>query len=454
MSIRFFFSTPSHTYMKHKYRCSILVVIIILFSVLQNCYSQDTVGLHYEFRIFKDGKALTDKTKRTRVEAGVYNLEKKHYEKLFDNCFESDKYCFDYCYVPNSFGVQFFLKIFAGKDSMIILSEISLDSIIFKPGQYYYSNFNKNRFNIFPANNRVTIEQVNPMWSIAFNNCEQPNLRDTRNKYCIYWYDTNKSVTLDTSFKWVNYWGGLLTVNPRDTSIFIKAINGTLEVSRDHGKNWIGFHPYFKDVIVDICITNDNSEYLLIMREGKYFKAEPEAYLKSGQVIDTIKIIKREEIQCKDSSLLENIKFKKEFIQDNEDFEFIEDDSGIVIEKYKGENLFLLKRHANYASKKHCGNDVYNEYNNSHIEASNYFRFPGIFYLGSQILIEFDDCFLYSHNGKNWYYYSLTDFTFFTENPDRYIWKEKNIAAVYFLNDKSILIDINYCGMFLINLHH
>src|SRR5436190_23137382 len=100
-----------------------LNLIIVFISFIQSGYSQDSVS--YDFRIFKDGKLLTDKTRNAKVEASTYLFENKKHTNLNDLCSERSKYCFK-CRDEE----RFLLKIFINKDSMIIFSEISLDSLI------------------------------------------------------------------------------------------------------------------------------------------------------------------------------------------------------------------------------------------------------------------------------------------------------------------------------------
>ncbi|GAL86012.1 hypothetical protein MYP_3241 [Sporocytophaga myxococcoides] len=125
----------------------IFLVFHFLFFVNLESYSQSFYK--YEFRIFKEGKLITDKSRNVRVEAGKYNLYTQKYIRLPDTCTDPGKYCFTGLFdCLEESNEKLLLKIFTKNDSMIIYTSVSLDSLVYMPGEYFFDQSNAGYFNI------------------------------------------------------------------------------------------------------------------------------------------------------------------------------------------------------------------------------------------------------------------------------------------------------------------
>jgi hypothetical protein len=437
----------------------VYIIFCLLISFEENSYSQDTIHCKYEFRIFKKGKLLSDKMKKVRVEGLIFNPEEGKCQKLKDNCVQPDKYCFEYSHLGYH---PFYLKIFVNKDSMIILSAISDDSLIFKPGQYYFSPNYINYLNFSPAGKKVTIEPSNPSWNKVLGPPKSP--ADTTIKYVetyynkrlvyydsnrhyrwIYWIDsTFRHYPIDTSIKWLDFDTRKTTINPKDTTVYI-IWEYSLNVGRRYGSHWTFHDVRFDDRIRKFYITGQNKKYLIIQRNWKFYKVELDNYFKDGRLTDTLAIGEFRDVQYPGDSINDSFKFELIENKDSSGYYCEELDSNSAMLKLNRENIIRIKYNAKLAEQEKM--DIYSQ-DDLYQHAPHF----NTYILGKRTLLDFGDCLLYSLNGKNWRYYSLQDFYDSPGAQEDYSWRDRNIKSLYLLEGKGLLLNIGCCGLFLIKV--
>src|SRR6478609_604472 len=218
----------------------LLFLFLVLFA--HNLYSQvdDTLTRHFEFRIYKNGKLLTEKKNKVKVEAIVssdyFDVTTHTYKLLQNTSQESGRYHYSYNY--STFDNQyFFLKIHSGKDSMIMLTEASMDSLIFQPGEYYYSADYVNYLNTQPADTSIHISLSKPEWNKII--AKKPEkYSDYRSISALPWLNNQyRYYFTDTTLTCVEYPFADIYIDSKDTSLYLYYSYG-IRQSLDFGDTW------------------------------------------------------------------------------------------------------------------------------------------------------------------------------------------------------------------------
>ncbi|WP_293902737.1 hypothetical protein [Sporocytophaga sp.] len=408
----------------------IILVIYFLFSDNIECYSQSQYK--YEFRIFKDGKLITDKTRNVRIEAGKYNLYSKKYNKLSDTCSDPGKYCFKALFgSAEDSKEELLLKIFSKKDSMIIYTEVSLDSLNFKPGEYYYDRSIASYFNIVPASKEISIELVSDL------------LRFDRKKYQL-WSPYKPSYFSHLQQAVQEYED--LKIDPIDSSILIANKFNSVLFTKDLGFHWINIEPKFKDKIQNICFTEDGNKYLIIKRGNHSYISDFNNYFNNDSLKDTIEDKGWRNFTCPENNALHKFTFKlKDTLADyhylTDQYSEYDCDSYPVTYRFNKMPVFQFKQNVKYW--------------NSGSQQIVYLNpeYPRLYEFNHKKIVLLNYSFLYSEDGKHWNYYPFSDFDMFRPfEYERWIHSFEE-SEFYWLEGKGLLFRYRDIGLFLINVY-
>ncbi len=404
------------------------IILVFYFLLCHNLesYSQDL--FKYEFRIFKEGKLITDKTRNVRVEAGKYNLYTQKYVRLSDTCTDPGKYCFTGFFDWRGESYEnLLLKIFTKKDSMIIYTSVSLDSLVYTPGEYYFDPGIASYFSIAPAKG-VNIELVSDLVKLKRKRTHQ-------------WRNNNSSFFTSLQLTLNEYED--LKIDPLDSTIFVTKNFNFMLSTKDLGTHWMKIEPRFKDIIRNVCFTDDGTKYLIIKRGDHSFKIDFNTYFKGGILMDSIEDKGWYHFECPESNTRNQFAFKSnnKFFDDN--YSQDDCDSCPVAYSDNGDTVFQMKRNVkfwNIASQK--------------MEYANPDAYPMLYEFNHKKVLLLNNCFLYSEDGNHWKYYPFSDFDEY--RPLEYgRWLHSNeVSYFYWLEGKGLLFRYKDIGLFWVDVYH
>ncbi|WP_028978205.1 hypothetical protein [Sporocytophaga myxococcoides] len=404
----------------------IILVFYFLFSGNIEGYTQSLYK--YEFRIFKEGKQVTDKTRNVRVEAGKYNLYSKKYNKLSDTCSDPGKYCFN---AFLEFNENLLLKIISKNDSMIIFTSVSMDSLVFKPGEYSYDLSIASYFNIIPSK-EISIELVSDLFKLD-------RITPERRSYTTPSFFTSLRQAVQEFEE--------LKIDPVDTSIFVTSKFNSILFTKDLGVHWNKIEPRFKDKLRNVCFTDDGNKYLIIKRGNHSYRSDFNNYFKNDSLKDLIEDPGWRNIVCPENDALNKFAFKLK--DKNVDDEYLTDeyseydcDSCPLTYRYNRRPVFQIIRNVKFWNSGSQKMDYINP------------EYPKLYEFNHKKILLFNYYFMYSEDDKYWKYYSFSDFYFYRPfDYERWI-RFFNESEFYWLEGKGLLFRYRDVGLFLINVLH
>ncbi|MCR6642421.1 MAG: hypothetical protein NVV82_26395 [Sporocytophaga sp.] len=408
----------------------IILVFYFLLSVNLDSYSQSLYK--YEFRIFKDGKLVTDISRNVRVEAGKYNLNSQKYVRFSDTCADPGKYCFTGLFdCREESNEKLLLKIFTKKDSMIIYTNVSLDSLVYKPGEYFFDQSIASYFNTVPAKG-VSIKLVSDLVKL-------------KRKRSHHW-SINKPSFFTSLQQALNEYEDL-KIDPNDSSIIVTKNYNSILSTKDPGAHWMKIEPKFKDKIRNICFTDDGDKYLIIKRGDHSFKSDFNTYFKSETLMDSIVDKGWDHFECPESNTVHQFAFKLKDKSVDDDYptdEYLQYDcnSCPVTYRDKGNPVFHIKRNVKFWNTAFQKMEYVNP------------EYPLLYEFNHQKILLLDHCFLYSEDGKHWKYYPFSDFDEYRPfEYDRWL-HSTEVSYFYWLEGKGVLFRYRDVGLFLIDVYH
>lgn len=421
-----------------------VLLLLFLFLCSQNLYSQsgDTLTRSFEFRIYKDGRLLKEKKNKAKLVAIVstddFGMTTNEYEELANTSQEPGRFRYTYNYGETD-NQYFFLKIYSGKDSMIVLTEASLDSLAFQPGEYYYSADYVNYINIKPADSSVHITSSKSDW----NKVMKKNSSAYRSSVSLPWLNNQyRYYCTDTTINYIYYPFSDIYINPNDSSLYLY-YSFRLVGSKNFGESYTEFYECKPNEDIKKIYVKEGKTKLIISRNEIVYEVDLEYFLKNGKLKDTID--KASSYYKTDDP--ESIAFRPD---ENYDFSVEQLDSCLVYLKYKGERIFSFNCDASIPTsnrelpyENQWGQEEPNAYYNA---------LPKYEYiLGNRIFLEFRNCFLYSEDGKNWTYYSFRDLYYRSQYLDSFLPNDTSLE-VYLLKDKTLLLAKRDRGIFTLDV--
>ncbi len=383
----------------------------------------------YEFKIYQNGAIFSKKKKKYRVQAFVRRLDKDnrtfYYQSLRDTSSAVTKYSYSF-YSENELE-SIVLKLYAGSDSMFVLTNCSQDSLLFKTGSY---NFNYDYSYpldylayLVPMNSQVTIQIPNTEYSFSKRTKIPPAL-PLEPTY------RNSTGIMNFSFLKSSRSGKTIYIGKHRTFDSSSEPFKQAAISYDAGITWKVIQSPFKDdVFKDVCLS-DETNFIVVKRDNKELKFLLDDYFNGKAIVPDLNT--SDSTTCPDETPI--FQEQELFPMVDPDLEYDESRENIPDDTIRidGKNIFVLTNH-NVKFFRTWTKEPEIKY--FKLDRPLFYRFK------EKKILLFDQFFLYSENGLEWNYYGRQEmFIFFEEEQGRGRYKYWDVKF-YWIEGKGLMID-------------